>query len=154
MLIKQSGILDKITTAVARKPATVPTLGRAAGDMYNLGGKAAKVGIGLVLSAMLLKKYIDKINNDSNRKRIIQDLALNDPVLKEVDKKTLMEWYATIYHYAPTLSADKHTVAEVLRNFARFGRIDISSLKMLADTEKSIAQSKEHVSLIDLAKII
>lgn len=50
-----------------------------------------------------------------------------------------MEWYATIVHFAPTVSLDKNAVREILQGFARFGRVDLQTLKLLADTEKSMA---------------
>lgn len=105
----------------------------------NSGLGVAKGAAGVILSALVLKTIYTKISNDLSRKRIIEDLSLNDPVLKSVPKKTLMEWYATMYAYAPTLTTDKQTVKEVLTNFARFGKIDLNTLKMLADTEKSLA---------------
>lgn len=121
-------------------------------DMISIGGAAAKIGVGIVLTGAVIKQIIDKINNDANKKRIIEDIALNDPTLKSIDKKKLMEWYATINYYAPTLANDKHTVSEVLRQFAMFGKIDINTLKMLADTEKSV--SATHTSSIGLSDLV
>ena len=63
-------------------------------------------------------------------------------MLKEVDRERLLEWYATIYHYAPKMSLDKVTVRELLQQFARFGRIDLQTLKTMAETEKALSQSK------------
>ena len=167
--MKQVGL---IKTGMAAPSVVVPSglvgkiefLGRHANHMplvkgidkvLNWGGSAAKIGVGLMLSGVLIKKLIDSIKNDSNKKRIIEDLALNDPVLKEVEKSTLLEWYATLCHYAPTLCTDKQTVGEVLRNFARFGKIDINTLKMLADTEKSISSARENdTNFVDLTKFV
>ena len=155
-LVKQSGILDTLS----RGAAAVGKFGRtSAGAGVNTlltwGSRAAKMGVGLTLSSMILKQLIDNIKNDSNKKRIIEDLALNDPVIKEINKKTLLEWYATICFYAPNISSDKQTVAEVLKNFARFGKIDMSTLKMLADVEKSLAAVKDkQPAFTDLIKLV
>lgn len=58
-----------------------------------------------------------------------------------------MSAYATIYHFAPKVSLDKVAVREVLQGFARFGKVDLQTLKMLAETEKALAdpQSKAGV---------
>ena len=151
-LIKSAGLV----TGIARLGAkNMPHFMRGMDRVLNWGGSAAKIGVGLMLSGVLIKKMIDNIKNDSNKKRIIEDLALNDPVLKEVEKSTLLEWYATLCHYAPTLCTDKQTVGEVLRNFARFGKIDINTLKMLADTEKSISSARDNdTKFNDLTKFI
>lgn len=151
-LVKSAGLVANIARLGAKN---MPHFMRGMDRILNWGGSAAKIGVGMMLGGVLLKKAIDSIRNDSNKKRIIEDLALNDPVLKEVEKPTLMEWYATVCHYAPTLCTDKQTVSEVLRNFARFGKIDLSTLKMLADTEKSISSSREdELGFADLTKYV
>lgn len=116
-------------------------LGRAAETVANVGTITAAVSVG----GLALKRAVDKISNDTRRKALIDDLVRNDPVLQKVDKDQVMEWYATIYGVAPSLSTDKSAVREVLQNFARFGRADLQTLKMLAETEKTIAgQSVAH----------
>lgn len=97
----------------------------------------------LISGGIVLGKIYGKIQNDIQRKSILEDIHLNDPILKNVDKGTLLEWYATIVHFAPTFSLDKNAVREVLQNFARFGKVDIPTLNMLAATEKNLeAQSR------------
>ena len=98
----------------------------------------------LISTGAAVNKLINKINNDAQRKNIIMDLHLNDPVLKNIPEEQLLEWYATIYHFAPKFSLDKTSVREVLQNFARFGRVDVNTLKMLADTEKSMQQGSSY----------
>lgn len=100
------------------------------------------VGVGMLgIGAAALYKAYTKLHNDATRKHIIQDLHLNDPILRDVDNEKLLEWYATIYHFAPKFSLDKNAVCEVLQNFARFGRVDVNTLKMLAETEKALNAS-------------
>lgn len=94
-----------------------------------------------IIAGYMLKQVIDKIKNDARKKRIIEDLSLNDPLLKEVDKQTLLQWYATMCYYAPTLANDKLTVTEILHTFARFGKIDFNTIKLLVDTEKATAET-------------
>ena len=93
----------------------------------------------IVTGGLVIGKVINKIKNDIRRKSLLEDLRLNDPLLRDIDKAQLMEWYATIVHFAPTVSLDKNAVREILQGFARFGRVDLQTLKMLADTEKSMA---------------
>lgn len=98
----------------------------------------AFAGVTLVSSGLLINKAYDKIKNDATRRTIITDLHINDPILSGVPEEQLLEWYATIYHFAPKFSLDKQAVKEVLQNFARFGRVDVNTLKMLAETEKAM----------------
>lgn len=91
----------------------------------------------LVLASSALIKSIKEVQNDSRRKQLITELHHNDPVLSKIPEDQVLEWYATIYHFAPHFSLDRSAVREVLQNFARFGRVDVNTLKMLADTEKS-----------------
>ena len=124
-LIKESGFSDIVGQAAK--------VGKTVGPALATGG----------ITAYALKQLLDKIKNDIRRKRIIEDIALNDPLLKTVDKQTLMRWYATINYYAPTLALNKLTVTEVLQNFAKFGKVDFNTVKMLIDTEKNIAETRK-----------
>lgn len=106
---------------------------------YNTPLSGLSVVGAIVTGGLVIGKVINKIKNDIRRKSLLEDLRLNDPLLRDIDKAQLMEWYATIVHFAPTVSLDKNAVREILQGFARFGRIDLQTLKMLADTEKSMA---------------
>lgn len=125
-LIKKAGFSRFISTAI------------------NTGKRVAPVLAMGAISAYTIKQIVDKVKNDVRKKRIIEDLSLNDPMLKHVDKDTLMRWYATICYYAPTLANNKLTAAEVLQNFAKFGKIDFNTIKMLIDTEKSISETEKN----------
>ena len=106
---------------------------------YNTPLSGLSVVGAIVTGGLVIGKVINKIKNDIRRKSLLEDLRLNDPLLRDIDKAQLMEWYATIVHFAPTVSLDKNAVREILQGFARFGRVDLQTLKMLADTEKSMA---------------
>lgn len=106
---------------------------------YNTPLSGLSVVGAIVTGGLVIGKVINKIKNDIRRKSLLEDLRLNDQLLRDIDKAQLMEWYATIVHFAPTVSLDKNAVREILQGFARFGRIDLQTLKMLADTEKSMA---------------
>lgn len=106
---------------------------------YNTPLSGLSVVGAIVTGGLVISKVINKIKNDIRRKSLLEDLRLNDPLLRDIDKAQLMEWYATIVHFAPTVSLDKNAVREILQGFARFGRVDLQTLKMLADTEKSMA---------------
>lgn len=112
--------------------STYPTVAKAA---ITLGAGA------LALSGYAIKCRLDKIHNDVRKTRIVEDLALNDPILKKIDKATLYNWYALLDYYAPTLAKNKFTVQEVLQNIAQFGKIDLNTIKMLVETENKIADT-------------
>ena len=111
----------------------------------KITGTVKTIG-GIVLAGMAVTKAYNAVQNDATRKNLINDLHMNDPVLSKVDGEQLLEWYATIYHFAPKFSLDKSAVREVLQNFARFGRVDVNTLKMLAETERATAQADSGTS--------
>jgi hypothetical protein len=104
--------------SVMRNASAVATLGTVGVSIYN--------------------SLKNKIQNDLRRKTLIEDLLQNDPIIKAADKDKVMEYYATIYHVAPHISADKNTVRDLLHNFLTFDKVDLNSIKTLADAEKSI----------------
>jgi len=89
-----------------------------------------------------MHKVYNDIKNDYRRKALLKDLHDNDPVLKEVPEDTILEWYATIYNFAPRLSLDKNAVRELLQTFTRFGRVDLNTLQSIAKTEESMAKAR------------
>ena len=93
----------------------------------------ATVGTGMLMS---LKR---KIQNDLKRKTLVEDLIKSDPVIGAADKDKVLEYYATIFHIAPHISADKNIVRDLLRNFLTFNKVDLNSIKMLSDAEKSMS---------------
>lgn len=127
---KTAGIGNLLAAATADPKRT--------SEMMSVVGK----GLGMAgISAVVFKSIINKIQNDMRRKAIIEDLANYDPMLKNVDREQLKEWFATMYYYAPTMTADKNTVREILTGFARFGKVDLSTLKTLAETEEKLRKA-------------
>ncbi len=111
-------------------------------NISNAKVKSLIAPVGVISGAgMLISKAAARINNDTQRKNLLNDLHLNDPLLRDIPEEQLLEWYATIYHFAPKFSLDKGAVRETLEQFARFGRVDVNTLKMLADTEKATQQA-------------
>lgn len=92
-------------------------------------------------SAVGLSMLVKKIKNDTRRKALIDDLMMYDPVIKDADKTTVLEYYATIVDVAPSVSLNKHVVKELLQTFIKFGRIDISTIKMLAETDDKVQKN-------------
>lgn len=99
---------------------------------------AAVVGTLLSLGANTFNSIKNKIQNDLRRKSLLEDLMRNDPIISKADKDQVLQFYATIFHVAPHLSADKNTVKDLLRNFITFDKVDLNSIKMLADAEKNM----------------
>lgn len=110
------------------------------GNFSTSTSKMLAVG-SLVMGGAAIAKAIKEVNNDVRRKRLITELHTTDSILSELPSEQILEWYATIYNFAPHFSLDKSAVKEVLQNFARFGRVDVNTLKMLADTEKSTQEA-------------
>lgn len=123
-----------------------------AGKAFSAVGKGLA---GASLGYFAFKQIKDKIQNDTRRKALIEDLHMNDPIISQADKDEVLQYYATIYQIAPKLSLEKNTVKELLQNFIKFDRVDIQTIKSLADTEKSMAQgSKASASPMDAIKTL
>ena len=137
---KTAGIGSFLASAAAADPKQTANVLKAVG----MGASAAGI------STILLKSLVNKIQNDMRRKAIIEDLATYDPILKNVDREQIKEWFATMYYYAPTMTADKNTVREILTGFARFGKIDLSTLKTLAETEEKLRKARNESPLSSL----
>lgn len=142
-----------------KKEALTPADFGKALDVFSISPQKVIAVGSIVAGGVTLHKAYKAIQNDAQRKTLLNDLHLNDPVLRQVPEEQLLEWYATIYHFAPKFSLDKSAVREVLQNFARFGRVDVNTLKMLADTEKAtqqaIAAGKSWGSILgELAKAV
>jgi hypothetical protein len=98
------------------------------------------------LASHSLRSILRKIQNDTRRKALIEDLMSHDPIIKEAPKEEVLEYYATIYNLAPTVSLEKPVVRELLQHFVKFGRIDISTIKTLTDTEGKAQRRKQQSS--------
>lgn len=111
-------------------------------ELSSLLGAGLKATGTLIASGFLLNRLKQKIQNNPRSRALIEDLIQNDPLIKEEDRDTVLQYYATIMNVAPSLALDKNAVRELLKQFIRFGKVDIQTLKILADTEKNIQQSK------------
>lgn len=103
-------------------------------DTMIVGGMAAT-------ALMAGGSIVNKLNNDTRRKALIEDLARNDTILRQVPKDKLIAWYGVIYQYGPKTSLNKEVTRDLLQTFARFGRVDMPTLKTIAETEKAMAGS-------------
>jgi len=116
-------------------------------------GPLLKATIGIAsLTTFGLKAIINKIQNDTRRKALIEDLMSTDPIIKEADSTKVLEYYATIYNLAPTVSKEKPVVRELLQHFVRFGHIDLATIKTLTDTESKAANKPGGFSIKDFIK--
>jgi hypothetical protein len=114
-------------------------LGRNMDATKLLGGYATSA----VLGAYGMKKVIDGILNDRSRWGMLEDLMMNDGIISKAEPQRVKEFYATIHHLAPSISGDKNVVRELLQNFVKFDRVDINSVKALADTQKSFTSGQK-----------
>jgi hypothetical protein len=113
-----------------------------ASKALDLGGKVGNIAGATIVTGFMVKKIFDKIRSCSIRRAMLEDLTLNDPFIKQADPERVKEFYATIYHLAPDLSKDKNTVKELLRNFIKFDRVDLQSVKTLVDSQKALSSNK------------
>lgn len=120
--------------------------GFASGDI-NKTVDAAKLTGGLVstgiLTGYLAQKAVRDLMNRHDRKAMIEDLCMSDSIIGQADPERVKEFYATIHHIAPSISGDKNVVRELLQNFIKFDRVDLNSVKALADTHKSMTQGRK-----------
>jgi len=107
----------------------------------NVAGTATK---GLLVG-WVLKSAIQKMMNSHADKAMVEGLMLTDPILKQADPEKVKEFYATICYLAPKLKSDKNIVRELLQNFVKFNRIDLPSIKALADTQGSLSKGEVDV---------
>lgn len=151
--------MRKIAAKVS--PEIPGRLGEAAGrfnlktysDLAQIGEAGGKVVKGLILPATLamslgaygLKKVINKIQNDTNRKALLEDLMNTDPIIKKGPKEDVLKYYATIYNVAPDLSKDKNAVREILQSAVKFGRMDIQTIKSMTEIERNMQQGESGV---------
>ena len=59
---------------------------------YNTPLSGLSVVGAIVTGGLVIGKVINKIKNDIRRKSLLEDLRLNDPLLRDIDKAQLMEW--------------------------------------------------------------
>ena len=118
---------------------------RAAKLMSQTAGSLVGAGTTALLGAYGVKKIIDGLMNDHTRKAMLEDLIMCDPIIKQADPDKVKEFYATIHYMAPKLSGDRNIVRELLQNFIKFDRVDIASIKALADTQKSMLQGESQL---------
>jgi hypothetical protein len=110
--------------------------------LRTIAKTAPVIGASVAVPFLAANSWRNKIQNDTRRKALIEDLYSTDPIIKNADRDDVIEYYSTIFSVAPSISLDKNVVRELLQNFIKFGRVDIQTIKTLADTEKSMKQSK------------
>lgn len=134
---KTAGIIGNVGSQIA---------GGFAGGLDDIA-KAGAISAGALTATLLggfgAQKVIDAASNSITRKALLEDLVLNDPIISQADEDQVKQYFATIHHLAPKLSQDKNIVRELLQNFIKFGRVDLASIKALADTQKSMIQGQE-----------
>ena len=117
-------------------------------------GVAAKTIGATVLTGYVLKNIINKIQNNSKRKMLLEDLMMHDMIIKSAPKEKVLQYYATIMNVAPTLSEDKEVVRELLQNFIKFDRIDINTITSLTKAEKEMQDRKSSITSDSAIKVL
>ena len=120
-------------------------------------GRGAAVLTGGLLAGGLVRSTYNAIKQD-NKARQVFEMLTRDPQLSRIDPGTLAEWFAAIYHYSPTAATDRATAKELMHQFATFGKVDLQTLKTLAEIEekrtsayKDMYESKGVGAHVDLA---
>jgi len=114
------------------------------GDLKDMGKTMATMVGATALPLMAINRLKKKIQNDTRRKALIEDLYMNDPIIKDAEREDVLQYYATIYSVAPSVSLDKNVVRELLQNFVKFGRVDIQTIKTLAETEEKMSKGNQN----------
>lgn len=117
------------------------------------------LGLGTLSAGIQGINYVKrKLQQDPKRMRILEELTREDPVLKDADPEKLLEYYSVIYHAAPSITLNKGALREPLRNFIRFDKVDLATLKTLTEIEEKFTKinpSTNIVSnLVDAGKIV
>lgn len=107
--------------------------------MFGAGVKPAVAG--MAVGALGLKMLYDKIQRDRQAKQVIDDLMRNDPIISKEAPEKVMQYAATVYNVAPSVTRDHNIMKNLLQNFIKFGTVDLQSIKMLVDIEKSMGDS-------------
>ncbi|MCB5270506.1 MAG: hypothetical protein LHW56_01520 [Candidatus Cloacimonetes bacterium] len=126
-------------------------------QVNNQGMKALHPGVGPGMSLALLTGFalatkIKQLRNSIRHKAILEDLIATDPIIKQAPREQVVEAYATIYHLAPRVALEKQLVREILQHVVKFGRMDMQTVKMLTDTEKTV-KDIHSVSMPNFPKI-
>lgn len=105
-------------------------------------GKVVKPSVaGVAIGALGLKMLYDKIQRDRQAKQVIDDLMRNDPIISKEAPDKVMQYAATVYNVAPSVTRDHNIMKNLLQNFIKFGTVDLQSIKMLVDIEKSMGDN-------------
>ncbi len=129
MITKIAAVFEKNAFALDRTQVR-----RGFDDLMHRKGLGIAM-VGGAIASHAISKAVRGIQNNIRKKAIIEDLMMTDPVIKNADKAEVLQYYAMIDHISPKLSLEKPIVKELLQNFIRFGRVDINTVKMLAETE-------------------
>ncbi len=103
-------------------------------------------GLG-VAGALGLKMLLARIQNNSKRTILINDLLRTNAIIKGGDKQRIMGWYATLVQVAPRSALDKTVVTEVLEGAVRFNKLDVATINMLAKMENEIVKKEPITNL-------
>lgn len=118
----------------------------------NKIGNAAIIGLGLGTLAAGFKgiEYVRrKLIQDPKRLQILDELVREDPVLKDADPEKLLEYYSVIFHTAPSITLNKGALREPLRNFIRFDKVDLATLRTLTEIEEKRSRTLSAPSFLD-----
>lgn len=120
------------------------------------GSKAVDVGVGEGL--MAIRKMIgaaaqaikDRFSDEPKRRRIMDDVLTNDPVVSTFEQEQPGGAQAALYtmkQFAPTLSTNPAVVQSFLRNAAMSGGpLDYQTARGLADAEASVLKARQQRS--------
>lgn len=133
-LNKTAGDFEK--TAMGVDLSKFPTKEIAKGLDVALRGTALAT-----LSAIGFKTLYNRIKSSTRHKAVIDDLMTNDPIIREADPEEMAQIYATIYKLAPGLALEKPAVREIMQNYAKMGRLDMQTVKMLVEANDKMGSN-------------
>lgn len=121
--------------------------------LKDKAGTAAMITLGLGALAAGFKgiEYVrSKLIRDPKRLQILEELVMEDPILRDSDPNKLLEYYSVIYHAAPSITLNKGALREPLRNFIRFDKVDLATLKTLTEIEEKYTKAQPSSSVLNM----
>lgn len=145
-LIRLSGIEDEGVQKLAEDlekdaapiPAVIPAVSFSTGDAIDALSKGK--GIGGVKQKIL----------NVLRETILQDLLVNDPVIRDANPNDVLEAYKTMIMSSPRVSLDKAQVRSFIRSAINSVAVSPADAKVLTDVDKGMALANvEKLTSID-----
>lgn len=90
------------------------------------------------------EQYINQAKQKADETIAVQQLMLEDPVIKEADPQEVYELYKTVASLSPTLAQRPTTLAPIVREALQYGSLPIQTVTALLNAESTAAKTKHY----------